>query len=143
MGCPCGPSGDVLCNLLRTRGACAMRHPLSWREGGGNSQRSFLACAPAASARSAVWDFSFWLVRPDWDPVRGLGPAWTVCVGTENDVFEHNLSLLRNIRYYKSRMCGFFSLRPFCCKQRDIKRTLPYTYIHMHSFRLKLPGPIT
>ena len=83
LGCPCGPSGEVLCNLLRTRGACAVRHPLSWREGGGNSRRSFLACAPATSARSVVLDFSFWLVQLDWDPVRGRGPAWTVCVGTE------------------------------------------------------------
>ena len=67
VGCPCGPSGQVSCNLFRTRGAFAVRLPLSWWEGGGNPRRSFLVCAPAASARSVVLDFSFWLVQPNWD----------------------------------------------------------------------------
>ena len=53
--------------------------------------------APATSARSVVWDFSFWLVQLDWDPVRGRGPAWTVCVGTEN---TKGIAVLRNMVQY-------------------------------------------
>ena len=86
LGCQCGPSGEVLCNFVRTRGTCAVRHPLSWWEGGGNSRRSFLACVPATSGRSVVLDFPFWQVQLDWDLVRGRGPAWTVCVGTEKHI---------------------------------------------------------
>jgi hypothetical protein len=47
------------------------------------------------------------------------------------------LVIMNNMRYCKSRMCGFFSLRPFIGKQRDIKRTLPYLFWLKFNFKLE------
>ena len=86
----------------------------------------------------------FWRVRLPFQPDPWFGissSCWNSRIGTQFGdeappgrsalalkmmYVWTQLVILNNMRYYKSRMCGFFSLRPFVGKQKDIKRTLPY-----------------
>ena len=129
LGCPCGPSGEVLCNLLRLVALvlCGIRCPggRAVEIRGGHFWRVRLPLQP---------DLWFWISPSCWYSRIGTqfgdeAPPGRSALALKMIYVWTQLIILNNMRYYKSRMCGFFSVRPFVGKQGDINRTLPCRFV--------------